>query len=123
MRATSRSDVAPSRESSASVAPWHQLGDEVDVVLVAAQLVQGDDPRVVEPGGRERLALDARPVGVVALARDHLHGHVALELAVARPPDHAEAAGAEPLLQPVAAQREASPALSRTVCVFAMTGA
>ena len=35
-----------------------QLGHEVDLVLVGGQLVDGDDARVVQPGGRARLALD-----------------------------------------------------------------
>ena len=38
----------------------HQLGHQVDVVVVRAHLVERDDARVVQPRGRERLALDAR---------------------------------------------------------------
>ncbi len=44
-----------------------QLGDEVGGAVVAAQLVEGDDPRMVEAGGGVGLAED--PAGCVALDR------------------------------------------------------
>ena len=73
----------------------HELGHEIEVVLVRPQLVEGHDPGVVQPGGGARLAF--RPL-VAVLARDDLHGHVALELLVARLPNRTEAAGPEAAL-------------------------
>jgi hypothetical protein len=84
----------------------NQLRDEVHVAFVGAELVQPDDPGMVQPRGGARLALDlAFGVGV-AVARDHLHRDLALELLVARLPDDAEAARAEPATEPVAAEHE-----------------
>ena len=45
IRATSRSDSAPPRFSSAKRPAVHELRDEVDRVLVLAELVEGDDAR------------------------------------------------------------------------------
>jgi hypothetical protein len=87
--------------------PPNQLRDEVGVVLVRGQLVDRHDAGVVEPGRGTRLALHALPAAV--LARDRLDGDLALELLVPAQPDHAEAAGAEAPLEPVAAQDDARP--------------
>ena len=46
----------------------HELGDEVDGLVVAAGLVQRDDRGVRQPRGRKRLAL-AAPVGIVLRRR------------------------------------------------------
>src|SRR5215211_8208120 len=59
---------------------------------------------MVEARGGPRLALD--PLSTAVLARDRLDRHLTLELLVPRQPDNAEAAGAEPSLEPVAPQDE-----------------
>ncbi len=80
--------------SVAERAPAHQLGDEVDGVVVAPGLVQRDDPRVRQPRGRLRLALGPRARrGVVR--RDPLDGDGAVEALVVGEPHDAEAAGPE----------------------------
>ena len=81
--------------------PLHELGDQVVAVLVAAGLVQRHDPRVVEPGGGQRLALGT-PVG----ARHRLDRHRAVQALVAGQPHGAEAAGPQPVRQAVAAQHQ-----------------
>ena len=70
------------------------------------ELVQADDARMVEPRGRARLALGPRDAGAAVLARDHLHGHVALEPLVVRQPDDAESARAKHPLEAVAVEHE-----------------
>ena len=85
-------------------APAHQLGDEVDRVVVAAGLVQRDDAGVRQPRRGERLALRARrvlPHDADALQRDR-----AVQLLVVREPDDAEAARAEAPDQAVAIEHE-----------------
>ena len=84
--------------------PLDELGDEVDGVLVAAGLVERDDPGVRQPRGGERLAL-AAAVGVVA-DRDPLDGDVALEVLVVGELDDAHPARAEPPAEPVAVEDE-----------------
>ena len=104
-RTTSRSDSSPSLEERAERSPAHQLGDEVDGVVVAPGLVQRDDPGVREPRGRLRLALGPRARrGVVR--RDPLDGDDAVEALVVREPHDAEAAGAEAPHEPVAIEDE-----------------
>ena len=79
----------------------HQLGDEVHRAVVAAGLVEGDDPGVLQPRGRLRLALGPRARrGVVR--RDPLDGDDAVQALVVREPHDAEAAGPEAPQQPVA---------------------
>ena len=81
-----------------------QLGDEVAAAVLLAGVEQRDDRVVVEPRDRARLALRAlrrRPV-----AGDHLDRDGAAEALVARRVDRAEAAGAEPRAQAVAAHGE-----------------
>ena len=102
IRAASRSETAPALQQLRERAAAHQLGHEVDLVLVEGQLVDGDDARMVQPGGRARLALD--PLPAPALERHRLDGHLALELLVPRQPDHAEPARAQAAVEPVAAQ-------------------
>ena len=58
----SRSSTASLAISSASVSPWTSSGDQVEGVVLGAGLVQRDDRRVRETGGRQRLS--ARPTGV-----------------------------------------------------------
>ena len=85
----------------------NQLGDQVHVVVVGRQLVDADDAGVVQPCGGTRLARD--PLTLAALARDHLHGDLALELLVPRQPHDAEPARAQAALHPVAADDEVRP--------------
>src|SRR3712207_6750582 len=80
----------------------HELGDQIDVVVVRAHLVQRHDSGMVEPRRRQRLALDSGAPGIAPLTRDDLHRHIALELLVVGPPDDAEAACADPALEAVA---------------------
>jgi hypothetical protein len=87
----------------------YELGHQVDRLLVLPQLVQGDDPRVVQPRRHPRLARRAVRDGVAAVGLDDLDRDLALELLVEGQPDHAEPAGAELALEPVAAQHQ-SPA-------------
>jgi hypothetical protein len=73
----------------------HELGDEVDRVLVLSGLVERDDPRVAQPGRRARLALGtAADVGV--LDADALDRHRALELLVVGQPHGAHAPRPQP---------------------------
>ncbi len=92
-------------QERAERSPPHQLRDEVHRALVAPGLVQGDNPGVLEPRGRLRLALGpgARR-GVVR--RDPLHGDDAVEALVVREPHDAEAAGPEAPQEPVAIEDE-----------------
>ena len=91
--------------------PPNQLRDQIDVVLVGGQLVDADDPRVVQPRGRPGLALHA--LAGAALARDHLDGHLALQLLVPGEPYNPEPSRSQPALHPVAAQDEARPRSTR----------
>ena len=115
MRATSRSEIAPAPRQLRERSAPNQLGDQVDVVVVGRQLVDADDAGVVQPRGGTRLARD--PLTLAALARDHLHGDLALQLLVPRQPHDAEPAGAQAALHPVAADDEARPEPSASRCV------
>src|SRR5262249_30347005 len=79
-------------------------GDE-GAVAGGADVVDGDDVRVAEPGHRLRLAQEAGPgLGRAAdLAAQHLDGDGALELGVVRRVDLAHAAAPDEALQRVAA--------------------
>ena len=74
-----------------------QLADQVGVAAVLAELVERDDPAVVEP--RRRLGLAQHPAARLAADLDHLDRDVALEALVPGAVDGAEAPGAEPLEQ------------------------
>jgi hypothetical protein len=82
----------------------HQLGDEVARSRLLAGVVQGDDAGVVEPRRGDRLAPGAL-VGV-AVGRDHLDRHLAVQALVQGGVNGAEAAAAEPAAEAVAAQDE-----------------
>jgi hypothetical protein len=58
-----------------------QLGDDVRAALMRADVVDGEDVRVAEPGGGARLLLEAREAARLADLgdRDDLHGHLARE--------------------------------------------
>ena len=77
----------------AQVRPLDQLADQVGAPVVAAELVEGDDPGVVEAGRRVRLA--HHPLGVLTL--DRLDGDPAAEALVPGAMDGAVAAAADPL--------------------------
>jgi hypothetical protein len=81
----------------------HQLRDQEEVAVVGAELVERHDARVVQSRRGARL-----PVGalVAVLARDDLHGHVALQAHVPGLPDHAEAAGSQTPLEPVPVEHQ-----------------
>ena len=102
-RSTSRSDSSPSRMQLGQRAPAHELGDQVDGLVVAPGLVEGDDPRVRQARRGARLALGARRHrGVVH--RDALDRDGALEVLVLGQPHDAEAARADLAHEPVAAE-------------------
>ena len=56
------------------------------------------------------LAVHPRALGVVSLARHHLDGHMALELLVVRPPDHAEPSRPDAALEAVTPEHDTAPA-------------
>ena len=80
-----------------------------DVVAVALRILAGvehlDDVRVLEPGGRERLAPEARDEVLVLgeVLGEQLDRHRALEHRVGGQEDRRHAARAEPAVDPVAA--------------------
>ena len=95
--------------------PPNELRNQVHVVLVGGKLIDGDDARVIQPGSGARLPFDA--LAGPAVARNRLHGHLALELLVPGEPDNPESTGPEPALQAVAAQDQAYPgAFSEPLC-------
>ena len=85
-------------------APGHVLVGDVDVPLVAREVVGPDAPWMAQAGGRLGLALGAR--SRLALARDDLQGDVEPVRLVAREPDRARAAAPEHAQRPVAAEDE-----------------
>ena len=82
-------------------APAHELGDEVEGLVVATGLVEGDDPRMRQARRRARLPLGPCRHRVVVHG-DALDRHGALEALVLGQPHHAEAARADLAHQPVA---------------------
>ena len=94
IRATSRSDSAPPRFSSAKVRPVDELGDEVDGLVVAAPssysaTMPGWFSRAAARASRSAPRVEARPRRPCGIDLD---GHLALELLVEGEPDGAEAA-------------------------------
>ena len=103
MRATSRSDSAPLATELLQRRPVHQLGDQVGVCSSSSRTRTG--PRC--PGGSAGPppAPRARPAPARTSPRSRgttLTATSRSQLLVARPPDDAEAAGADPALQAVA---------------------
>ena len=104
------------------VAALHVLADDVGLAVLVADVVDGDDVRMVaEAAHRLRLAADARqPVGVQPLGLDHGEGHVAVELRVVGQVDPLAAALAQEALDLVAAagegRREARGTVVAWVC-------
>ena len=82
----------------------HELGDEVVGLVVAAGLVERDDPRVREPRGGQRLALGA--VALAAFERDALDRDGPVEAQVVGQPDRPEAARAEASEHAIAVEDE-----------------
>ena len=80
-----------------------ELHREVEHPVDLAGVVDGDDVRVLERGGDPRLAREAlaEALGLGEVGRDDLDGGAALEVQVLRAVDHAHAAAADPLLDPV----------------------
>jgi hypothetical protein len=89
-------------------APAHELRHQVDRVFVGAELVQPDDPRMVQPRRHPCFTLYPGRYGILTLAGDDLDRHLPLQALVERLPDHAEAAGAQAPLEAVAVQDEAA---------------
>ena len=87
--------------------PLDELHDDVVAlgVLVLAGVEDLDDVGVLELGGRERLAPEARDEGLVLgqVLGEQLHRDAALEHRVEREEHGGHAAGAEPAVEPVAA--------------------
>ena len=81
----------------------HELGDQIQRIPVRTGLVQRGDRGMGESRGRECLAVCA-VAGVRVL--DALDRHLASQHLVARAPDDAEAARAEPLDQPIAPEEQ-----------------
>src|ERR1051326_1971540 len=78
--------------------PFEQLEDDVEGVAVLAEVVDGDEVRVIEQAERARLLLEARDdlLGVAAgNGREELDGDVAGELGVARAIDLSHASRAD----------------------------
>jgi hypothetical protein len=82
--------------------PSHELGDEVDLVLVRRELVDGHYPGVIQTGRCAGLSL--HPLAAPTLARHRLDGHLTLELLVPGQPDDPESARSEPPLEAVPPQ-------------------
>ena len=66
-----------------------QLGDRVGDAILGAEIVDGEDIRMIEPGDRLGLSLEARDAFRVLSdrCRQHLDRHVPIEPLVARPVD------------------------------------
>lgn len=80
-----------------------QLADQVEGVPDGGGLVQGDDRRMREARGGQRLA--RRPLAVAVRAeQDPLKGDLAMQQLVVRAPDLPETAASESLEQPVATE-------------------
>jgi hypothetical protein len=94
--------------------PLDQLGDQVEGVPVRARLVEGDDRRMRQAGGRVRLS--HRTVALLhGGQRDSLESDRAAQLLVARTPDRAKAAHAQPLEQPIAPEHQLAASLRALV--------
>ena len=92
----SRSLSVPSRVRRGQRVAVDQLGDEQRVAVFLADLVQGHDPRVVEPGGGLRLAHRSPLLGAAGV--DRLDRDRPLEPSVPGLVDDAEATAADPAL-------------------------
>ena len=74
-----------------------QLGDDVGLIVVGADVVDGEDVGVVQGRGRAGFLLEAaQAIGIAGPERrQHLDRDIAVEPRVARPVDVAHASGAE----------------------------
>src|SRR5664280_1282500 len=103
----SASGAAPALSRSRSV-PAGEVGhDEKRHAVVLAEVVHGEDVRMLERGHHSRLAQEALqkvPLDGVC-GENHLHGHRARELRVGGLVDLGHPALPEKLLEPVTAQR------------------
>ena len=81
------------------------LHDEVWSAVDFAEIVHGDDVRMLDPGGRRRLDAEALEIAVVAreLRGDELDRPREVERQVGGAVDHAHAAARDLLVDPVAA--------------------
>jgi hypothetical protein len=86
--------------------PAHELGHEEALVALDPGVEDGHDARVVEPGGRQRLAL--RAFGNRPGRRHGFDRHGPVEPFVPGREDRAEPTGAQPCPEPVPTQHEAA---------------
>ncbi|MEU9305733.1 hypothetical protein [Streptomyces sp. NPDC048269] len=70
-----------------------------------AHVVDGDDMRIAQGGRGPRLAVQPQHQVLLLGADEDLHGHLAAEPLVDRPPDLAHPAGAQKTDQPVPARQ------------------
>ena len=84
-----------------------ELGDQVARLrLRAREIVDVEDIRVMQPGDRVRLAIEALAdlLAGMEVCVENLHGHGAAELRVPAPPHHGHSALPDLLLEPVPAE-------------------
>ena len=104
----------PLRQRAAS----RQLGDQVLATVEIAGVVDDEDMRMAEGGGRLGFALETLPgSGVCHVVREELHCHRPIEPGVERAIDHAHAALTEYRLQTVRADGRSGPHIhGRSAC-------
>ena len=104
-----RAEPALALEQRAQVAALHVAHGDIELPVVLAGLVDGDDARVLQGGGEPGLLQEAAPEPLVLgeLRRDQLQRDGALEAEVGRPVHHAHPAPAEERLHAIARERRA----------------
>jgi hypothetical protein len=95
------------RQPRGEAAAVHQLHGKEVLAGVFADLVDRHDVRVIQPGGRLRLQLEAADGARrgQALAQDHLQGHGAVQRHLAGPEDDAHTAAGDLFQQLVAGEQ------------------
>ena len=108
-RALGRQPALPAQQRS-HVAAVDEAHREVQLPVVLAGLIDRDDVRMVQGGGKARLLEEAAPEQLVPgqLGRDQLQRHRALEREVGRPVDNAHAAATDHRLDLVAGEARAA---------------
>ena len=111
--ASRRAQRAAGGDPPLQVAALDQPHRDDQLAVLLAGVVDGDDARVVEPGGEPRLAQEplAEALVVGEVAGDHLERHRPVEGEVGRPVDDAHPAARDQRVDPV-------PAESRADCRF-----
>ena len=109
----------PAAHDVAQAAALHQLQHQVGPPLLPPESVDGDDVGMVERGGRPRLPLEAAHAPRVRhLLHDELDGDVPAQRVVARAPDLAHAALAQPRQELVVRELEARDGLHAQLTAF-----